>query len=604
MKMLSNENGYSLLVTLLIVLVFAVLGASLMAMTFNGTTRNDIRESVTQAQDQATKGIKRIQEQIQYELVKDIPADKGFTNSEFEGYFNAIITKYRCKPQNSNLKEVINSTEKGNGNFEVCIDNVLPYSKNAESKTIKELVFKSKGFKNGKKTTVYETVAMGSEDIQKVLNYTVSTLKKNDDGGNLYLHGGSEITGDMNIAGNIFSTNNGYGDGGWLQSVLPRSLPILNNSGDQVASKLNLGGKAFTFRNAPGRNYSYSNHLVRDFSSNEYQEIKNDNLTGIFNSNFSPQINRNFEQINPVDFDKEFKFSKQGFKTEYSDITLNGTGTINDSYIFENNLFIRGSNSGNNLKFNKNIYVKGNLVIGNTTDTSYRNLTIEGKHFYVDGNVTINKVNLQANFTIFARKSVSIQYVTISGIRDTTVPRGSLIVFSNGNFILSNLSEFQDTPSLINGFFYSSGTMELYGFGSNTKIIGGVAANNIVLNAMKGKAKRNYNDWEQTTQTGTKEECRRFWLSRPSGSEWEYQGWSTWCREVPDKTTIRKPSQEINTHYYETRENQEDATSRLQVIYNDDLLNTYRNSIDYTNTVILKESVIDPIKIDRKYTPN
>src|SRR5690606_13417719 len=107
----------------------------------------------------------------------------------------------------------------------------------------------------------------------------------------------------------------------------------------------------------------------------------------LFNPQNYPIINRNIEDIKPVDFDKEFKFSTAGYDLEKNSIIYSNSSTINNPTVFERNLTIRGitSSTANKVKFNKNIYVKGNLIIGNSDDGSYKNLSIEGKHFYVDG---------------------------------------------------------------------------------------------------------------------------------------------------------------------------------------------------------------------------
>ncbi|MBD8015828.1 MULTISPECIES: hypothetical protein [Planococcus] len=596
-KLIVNEKGYSLLLTLMLVLLFSILGASLMAMTFNGAQKNVTREHIVQSEDLATKGIERIEKEVSAKL-KIFPASytNGMTNSQFESHFNNVILGFRC----STGKEITLADETGDGKFRTCIDQVKEISDGSGSKTRKELVFKSTGYKGKQESTVYETLEMGADDIQKVLNYTVSTLKRGEDGGNLLLNGGSEITGDMNIAGNIFSTNNGHGDGGWLQSVLPRSLKTMDSENNLVNSKLNLGGKAYNFKDYFDR--TYAQHITGDFSNRNYDELSRENTKNIFATNYAPSIQYESEKIKPVNFTEEFNIDRSSYSRISASIAYTSDQNIKSSTSYNENLTIRGNNT--DIKFDKNIYVNKNFTIGNSSNTTFENVSIDGKRIYVNGDVNINKVNLQANFTMFVKGKVSIQYVTVSGIKENTStnPRGSLIVFADGNFILSNLSEFQDTPSTVNGFFYSTGTMEMYGFGSNTKIIGGVAANNIVLNAMRGKSKANLSEWEKTAQTGTKEECR-FGFRSP-GNEWRYESFLYWCRDVPDITTIVKPYQKINNHYYETRENQENAASRLQIIYDHELLDTFRNTIDYTSSVIMPQNIIDPIKKGRSLGPD
>ncbi|MDJ0330986.1 hypothetical protein [Planococcus sp. S3-L1] len=594
-KSLVNEKGYSLILTLVVIVLFSILGASLMAMTFNGAQKNSTREHIIQSQDLATKGIVRIEKEVSAQL-KIFPTQykNGMTNTQFEAHFNNITNNFLC----STKKDISAVDEAGDGKFKTCIDKINDLTGGSGSKTKKELVFKSTGYKGNQESVVYETIVMGADDVQKVLNYTVSTVKKGDNGGNFLLNGGSEITGDMNIAGNIFSTNNGHGDGGWLQSVYPRSLKTLNSDNNLVNSKLNLGGKAYQFRSTPNR--TYAQHITGDFTNSNYSELSRENTERIFATDYAPDVQFEVEKIKPVNFVDEFNIDRSSYSKVTSNTTVTSDLSSKTSTNYAKNLTIRGN--GTDVKFDKNIYVNEDLTIGNSSNSNFENISIEGKRIYVNGDVTINKVNLQANFTMFVKGKVSIQYVTISGIKEKDIQRGSLIVFSDGNFILSNLSEFLDTPSTVNGFFYSSGTMELYGFGSNTKIIGGVAANNIVLNAMKGKSKKDLSEWQQTVQNGTKEECR-FSFKSP-GSEWRYESFLYWCRDVPDISSVLKPYQTINNHFYETRENQESAASRLQIIYDQELLDTYKNTIDYTSSVILPQNIIDPIKKERSLNPD
>ena len=83
----------------------------------------------------------------------------------------------------------------------------------------------------------------------------------------------------------------------------------------------------------------------------------------------------------------------------------------------------------------------------------------------------------------------------------------------------------------IKGYFYSNEVFEMYGVGSNIRIEGGISAQQIVLNAIRGRASNNY----------------------------------------------FVNSQRVKSKYYEERENQADKPSRLQVIYNPEIINTYSN---------------------------
>lgn len=62
------------------------------------------------------------------------------------------------------------------------------------------------------------------------------------------------------------------------------------------------------------------------------------------------------------------------------------------------------------------------------------------------------------------------------------------MLLSDSNIQLANNNLYNDTPKVINAFFYSNKTLEIYGVGSNIKIVGGIYGNQIILNAVKRKS--------------------------------------------------------------------------------------------------------------------
>jgi len=145
---------------------------------------------------------------------------------------------------------------------------------------------------------------------------------------------------------------------------------------------------------------------------------------------------------------------------------------------------------------------------------------------------------------------VKIEYSRINGLNKNG-REGSLIIFANGKIDIQNNSLYQDEPSQIKGFFYSEKELEMYGVGSNIRIEGGISARKIVLNAIRGRASN-----------------QRF-----------------------------ENAQKYSNDYYEGVEGQRTRPSRLQIVYDPEIINTY-SDIKSQEPVIT--DVDFPILLDRK----
>lgn len=72
-------------------------------------------------------------------------------------------------------------------------------------------------------------------------------------------------------------------------------------------------------------------------------------------------------------------------------------------------------------------------------------------------------------------------------IQELSNSEGMLVILANGNIHISNNNQYSDVPKTMNTFFYSNANIEIYGVGSNIKIIGGIYGRRITLNAVKGR---------------------------------------------------------------------------------------------------------------------
>lgn len=463
-----------------------------------------------------------------------------------------------------------------------------------ENELRKLIVFESHGISGNSTKTMATEIEIGAESAPETLKYAVGTNINTKDGiqngeGNLYMHGGVSVKGDFKVDGNIITRDRGYAylnGEQWISSILPESIPT-----DGIPnSKIVLGKNFYTFNS----NLAYGNHIANNnFSNSNYKkesDIKKlflegkspkiivrepvvspigitDQRTNFYLSNgerFSTglnskkiaNVNKPNSKVIPTYTEREctrwFIFCVEYKNVEKEDATFEMTGNNTFEQLSTiGSLEIENSNS----IFKKGMYVGGNLQIGNNNTTynpsNYSPITLDGP-VYVKGNVNIQGANLKSNVLLYVEGDVNIQYSTINGKSLADKKEGSLIIFAKGQIKISNNSVNQDTPSQIKGFFYTEEDLEIFGVGSNIRIEGGISARRIVLNAIRGRA-----------------DNRSF-----SGSQ---------------KIT--------NDSFFEGVAGQRSKQSRLQIIYDQDIIETFSN-LKQPEPIIYK--VEPPIVKDRE----
>ena len=194
-KLLHNDHGYTLVFTVGIIVIFMVLGLSLMILTSSGIKKNEVRQDTVQSKDLADKGITYAVNDLQSYLEKTIK-NTPMGKTQFNDLLNNTV-KVTC-PQN-----IIIPGEKNN-KTNVCIEKVEQISTVEQDRYKRLVTFKSTGQVNGRDTIVRSKVIIGTDAIPDQLRYAVSTNK----GGNLFLHGGVEIQGDIKTDGNLIIAKN------------------------------------------------------------------------------------------------------------------------------------------------------------------------------------------------------------------------------------------------------------------------------------------------------------------------------------------------------------------------------------------------------------
>ncbi|MTD29662.1 hypothetical protein GIW82_01225 [Planomicrobium sp. YIM 101495] len=596
MKRLHNENGYSLLITLLIIVLFAILGASLMAMTLNGVTRNDTREEIVQSNDLASMGITRITTEITEQLDALLTEDEGMSAEVFLSQFDRILNNYRCG------RSPISESASGNTgtSYTVCIHQVeddpdsLVQLGSRHQALRKNITFKSTGKSGQSENELYSTFNLGATQYPEVLNYAVGAFKapaNRNSGrfppipgeGNLILNGGSRIDGDIKVDGNLVSSERGvwrsYSGSRDYDYSVDSVYPELSAFDSRGAGKIAVEGNMYNFKhafNGYSSGFNYIRHINgTDLNNRSYYEQVSDPGRIFFGSTPPREITSSVE-ITPINFDEKNRtlwltesnsnkydtgrnqqfsgVSRSGdtylmyrscilliFCSDNYDGTFTGTGnnTFNGKFGTSGNLVFNSTATS----FNKGAFVKGNLEIRDSTRS--RPSRIAGT-IYVENDVIIENAYLESDVILYVDGDVTITQSQIYGIPYNN-RTGSLIIFAKGNINLSNNSVDLPTPSEFKGYFYSEQTLEIYGVGSNIKINGGISARKIILNAVRGSA--------SNSRYQTKREQERLPKDR----------------------------------------------SRLQIIYDLDVIKTYSELDIVTEPWI--DNVSPPIELDRRYEP-
>lgn len=633
MKILKSEKGYALFLTVLIIVLFGILTVSLLTIVMSGVSKNTIREDVTQAGELSEKGLQRITNQINHDIQNNIP-EKGVSETQFITLFEHVLQHYQC-PEAGTEYPVKAAGE--TGTYQACVDR---WEDESESGTLKKVVIKSTGTVNGKEKTIETTVLMGADGYPVPLKYVLSTnaseacqqdAKQCTGGeGNLFIHGSPTIKGNMKVDRNLIVSDMAFTparaedyllkEAYWIESILP----------DAKDSEIELGGSIYKYE-LPNhlKGYSlvknreklnaYNAHISRDeFRSSEYKEL--DNIADAFQDHAPiieekelfrddvkiTEIIEKFKyhytdpgviQINSADFKlfeghrtfKNLKNSRPLYgyfcaKGIFFDCFLNLDRTYTGKFylVGNNNHFHKFAvsqdlhigreltdifNEGIKIKINDQhgeqggIYVGRDLIIGRGLTSNLEasvaepNLKIEiDGNIFVNGDLTITGVDGKFNSIIYVNGDVTIDRSRFSGLNKNGEDR-ALIIFANGKIKIVKNRLFRNEPDVLKGFFYSKEGIEIYGSASNLKIEGGLSAPRIVLNSIRGRAGIG----------GLLGVIKPF-----------------------------KPSQHYVFGYYETRNNQVGKPSRLQLEYDEAILNTYSDlSVDQYIYNVVKPVILD-----------
>lgn len=149
---LQNGKGYALLLTLAVLILFSILGLSLLTLTASGVKKNEMRQYQIQSQDLADKGItfivKETQKHLETVLSNAIKAGQnGITKDAFKIALETAIDNRKIKCENNNALEITGN----NGSIsKVCIEKIDSVSSDEKDKFKRKVTYRSIGIVGGK----------------------------------------------------------------------------------------------------------------------------------------------------------------------------------------------------------------------------------------------------------------------------------------------------------------------------------------------------------------------------------------------------------------------------------------------------------------------
>lgn len=475
-----NENGYSLLVTFAVIIIFTILGLSLITLTSSGITKNNTREELVQAQDLSDKGIDYAVKDIQALLEKEIK-DRPMGKAAFESFLVNTLTAPILS-----CSQGIYIPAENNNKTHVCIEKVELMS-NEEKDRYKRLVtFKSTGRVNSKEHITYAQIIIGTDAIPDQLRYAVST----NDEGNLYLHGGVEIQGDIKTDGQLIISEKAHwlknNVAQWPDSVFPRIIPDSKSVTPKIIMR--ESEKNIYYVN---NTVDYPSHISGNtnyLNSSRYTKFiplnpasKSELQKRLFLTKNVSLVTKSLPGDNLEITEKVIPlYTNKNYNKNYpSGLSVSYTNHETSKFNRDNIIFIHGEKKDCNIFGCKKTLDRGNFNINGSGKT----LNLSGTYF-INGDFIVNNTNLRSDAMLYVNGNVDIKDSTLNGINSNS----TLFIFATGDISISNISVDSATPSMIKGFFYSKQNMIMYGVGSNINLYGGISAKRTILTAVRGNS--------------------------------------------------------------------------------------------------------------------
>lgn len=477
--MVKNERGSTLHVVLLMLLIFTILGLTILSASIGGANRTEIRKD--EVVDNLAE-IKHLNEAVAYIQAK---IDQEYTSDMTMAKYNEVI------------KEI-------DDNENYSIDNVTPNSIDSTKYFTRIFQVTSQHYKKNVYITgmpSFLKYAIGSRE-HLTLNGSVYIKE-----GNLYANTGLTISNTAKYVYNknnltvdtslpsVFNTNESFLF--LSQDLNPNNIEYCKDGGcyqgeNRVVGKfqtLNLKDLSGAFNpTAPTYSTEKTEFVDVNILKTFYEKMKE---TGLDDNEIGSLIHTN-EAINPVNNEVK-KINKmtneEDFNNHYK-IIDNTVGT--KGYLYQGSPAYIDSND---LKIDKSkwLIIDGDAYFENIGNTPMK---ISG-NILITGNVTM-KGDLSFDSTMYVLGNTTINNANINGIDGR-----ELILMTEGTLELARFNKFNDpSPNYIKAYLYTTKSATIYAVGSLINIEGGLfAKGNLEINAFRGKTKNGSNDLQFTPDT-------------------------------------------------------------------------------------------------------
>lgn len=478
-----QQRGYTLFLTVLMIVVFSIIAITLITTSLSGASKSEIREDITQAGELAEKGLKHLLQTINYELQTEIDKHPdGVTEAMFINTLKQIIPNYECDETNKVFTQV------DTGKYRACVEEHIDKEKDTLPHQVK---FKSTGISEGKEKELTSIIEFNGNQLADDMEYAVNAFISKDCAenidnclpgeGNVFLHGAVAIGGDINVERNLVTSNRSYeryARDYWIHTYFPSALKDYKNNVPSIQVGGNVYTVTWTSNTMDIGKFDYNTHISRidDFPDTPPYKKVNKIDENVFNGNFKPRINERTDFPGKVDLEITEKIDEERATYKYSvndsgvrkvetriiggdvegirrvlrnanfpndkvvplidgkykgDFIINGKSTFKQ-FSAPKNLHLGQIRNDNKIEFKEGLYVAGDLVFYNNTEVKGpiyvegnvildgHNVKIDGP-MYVNGDVEIkNNRKLTINSVIYTKKSFKMQHTKM--INDDSDP--------------------------------------------------------------------------------------------------------------------------------------------------------------------------------------
>lgn len=445
MGKLTEQRGYTLFLTVLMIVVFSIVSVTLITVTLSGANRSEVREDITQAGELAEKGLKHLMQQIEHDLQKEVEKyenQDGIKKKHFIELVEQTVDKYSC---NNELMSVDSET----GHYEACVDEYIDRGK--VDRLPQRVILKTLGISNEKEKDLYAVLELDGNAIDDDMEYAINAFNRNNcqsnnclpGEGNLFLHGGTSIQGDMNVGRNLIVSDKSY-ERYIYDHAIKTSFPMAELKPNKEKSRIIVGNNIYKFnvenKTRPSRttrisgNFDYEKHisLVDDIPDNSRYTKVDTVDSNVFDENFLPELSERVDHpgYNELNILEELDNQAQEYKQKLYNRFVEGD---QDVHVYNTNIF--------DSKGVDRVILDADLPNSRVFPKQYRNdsgtFRIRGKstfkQFSTNGNILINPVVGRKNIVEFKESAYIHGNLEIRGDSEVKGP-----IYVNGNLKVEN----------------------------------------------------------------------------------------------------------------------------------------------------------------------